>query len=1259
MTRDQIQSVLRQEYNQQRWLQLLREILPGTDVFGQPQPIEIDHQVARRVEQLGRVRLHGGRQLAVLEIEVSDRIDVVRNRVGLRNFIARFIDQERAHGVLAVFLATEADYRFTFAAKESVFADDGTMATKETAPRRYTYVLGPNEPCRTPAERFETLAAKATDATLDDVIEAFSVEKLNKEFFADFCRAFDRVSKDIRKHHPKWPDTEVERESQTLLDRLVFLYFVQRKGWLNRQRDYLFRHFRDLHAGKTGDTYIQQFLRPLFVKLSTEGQQADIAGHDLPFLNGGLFNDEYGDENTDDSSRRRADLLVANDTFAYVFENLLERYNFTIHEDSPTNLEVAIDPEMLGKIFEALVLQIEQSSTGGKSLRHDTGSHYTPRPIVQYLCVAALAGWLENQPPFVGKANARERITKLLAIDASEGIDDEERAIINECLTPEEATVLLDRLATLRACDPAVGSGAFPMGLLRELLNLARLCETRARGQDPVEGERGWLYNTKKRIIERVIYGVDIQERAIEICKLRLWLSLMVDHNLGVDPGNCDSRSFRKALTDLEPLPNLDFKIRRADSLVDKIHGEPVPLGKIHVGSQAQQALNELTSAKREFYAAERAADKRRLRLAIYKATAELAQIELTAARNELGLIPDPANAGKVAELDRGQREIGQVLARIRDVEKQQKAKRISVSGIEQALVDIRDFFDNPAKPTFVWHLDFAEVFFRAEQSRANGSGGLPLTTPDADKERRSLDGFDIVLANPPYVRQELLAAHKPWLQSQYETFHGMADLYVYFYELGVRILRPGGLLSFIVTNKWMKAGYGEPLRRFFSEKAWVRAVVDFGHAKQIFEEADVFPSIIVVQKPVANAPKPKTARLCTIPRAQLRIDDLSLQIAREGVDMDLAQLTPDGWQLESKDVYRLLSKLTKVGIPLPESVKCEPLRGVLTGLNEAYIIESKTKEQLVTADPSCASLIRPNLRGQDFSRWNAVWAGTWMICLESSENRKWPWSDSDEDAEKVFAKTYPALHKHLSQFRNGLIKRQDQGRFWWELRSCAYWSEFRKPKIMFPEITWRPEWCLDTTGTLCNNTAYILPADDLWMLAVANAPVTWWFAWRKALHGKDEALRFIKDFVRTLPVPTPTSAQRTIATNNIRQLIELTTRQQQTQRTLLDWLRADYAIEKPGNKLQAAAELDADTLVSEVERVRGRKQPLTAAGEKRLREEYTRTLVPARALATEMHQLECALSDLVNQAYGLTPEEIDLMWKTAPPRMPIPPPNS
>ena len=370
--------------------------------------------------------------------------------------------------------------------------------------------------------------------------------------------------------------------------------------------------------------------------------------------------------------------------------------------------------------------------------------------------------------------------------------------------------------------------------------------------------------------------------------------------------------------------------------------------------------------------------------------------------------------------------------------------------------------------------------------------------------------GFDVVVGNPPYVRQELLKPYKPYLTSAYVSFHGMADLYVYFYELGLRVLKPGGLLSFIVTNKWMKAGYGEPLRRLLSEKAWIESVVDFGHAKQIFEEADVFPSIIVVRKP-ADISKPSTARLCTIPRQQLRIDDLSRQIEREGTEMDLSQLGRDAWQLEPREVVRLLDKISKNGRPLADYVGTEPLSGIKTGLNEAFLVDSKTRKALLAKDANSSKLLKPYLRGQDFTRWYAAWDGLWMIALESSENHQWPWTLDTSKAETIFEETFPGIFAYLNQYRENLAKRQDQGRFWWELRSCSYWAEFEKPKLMYPEITWRAGWCYDTYGTLCNNTAYILPVRDFWILAVANAPVCWWFSWRRAIHGKDEALRFIK----------------------------------------------------------------------------------------------------------------------------------------------------
>jgi hypothetical protein len=555
------------------------------------------------------------------------------------------------------------------------------------------------------------------------------------------------------------------------------------------------------------------------------------------------------------------------------------------------------------------------------------------------------------------------------------------------------------------------------------------------------------------------------------------------------------------------------------------------------------------------------------------------------------------------------------------------------------------------------WRAAFPEVFRSSRREEAQTDSAAE----DGASSRRLLPsdgggGFDVVVGNPPYVRQELLTPFKPWLEAHYQAFHGMADLYVYFYELGVRVLKPGGLLSFIVTNKWMKAGYGEPLRRFFSEKAWVKSVVDFGHAKQIFAEADVFPSIILVQKPT-EALTPKTARLCTIPRDQLRIDDLSVQIEKEGADLEMSQLSVDSWRLEPRMVDALLRKIREGHATLKEFTGIAPLYGIKTGLNEAFLIDDDCKRKLITEHDGCREVIKPFLRGSDIGRWSSDWAKLWMIVLPSSNDHAWPWADKGEAAEADFQARYSSLHQHFKPMEDRLKKRQDQGRFWWELRSCAYWDAFDKPKLFYQVIQYHPRYALDTTGFLGNDKTYFLPTADLFLLAVLNSPLMWWHNWRTFTHLKDEALSPMAYMVESLPIAEPSPAVREATETAVRRLIEITARQQQTQRTVLDWLRVEYAIEKPSNKLLAVTELDSDGLVAEVKRLRGKQHPLTAAGLQALRAEHTRTLAPARALASEALQLERTLSALVNQAYALTPAEIALLWQTAPPRMPIPAP--
>ena len=1082
MTRDELQSTLQQPYQRDRWGEALRIVLPGTELFTAAQPVATANTQARQVYQLGRIRLAGGRNLAALEIVLDPAVDLVRNRVGLRNLVARFIDQAEYHGVLAVFLTENPAYRFTFAASESVFDDAGNVTRIETAPRRYTYILGPGEACRTPAERFAQLAAKGAGAGLSDVIDAFSVDKLNKEFFADFCRAFQQVTSEIHRHHGAWPDALVEREAQTLLERLLFLYFVQRKGWLNRQRDYLAGHFRQHYTtSPKGTTYLDHFLRPLFVKLSTEGPHADIPGHDLPFLNGGLFNDEYGDEQNDATARRHKEMIVSNETFHFVFENLLERYNFTIHEDSPTNQEVAIDPEMLGKIFESLVLQIEHSGTDGKSLRHDTGSHYTPRPVVQYLCRQAISSWLEAQPPFAGRPASLQPIAELLSLDASDGIDDAESKILTECLTPEEAAQLFDLLFELRACDPAVGSGAFAMGLLRELLNLARLCETRARGRDPVEGDRSWLYESKKRLIERVIYGVDIQERAVEICKLRLWLSLMVDHDLGVAPADCDARSFRRALKALEPLPNLDFKIRRANSLVDHIHGEPVQLSRLASETGAAMPLSKLASAKREFFNAHTAAAKRKLRLDIHEAITDIAKIELTRARTDaagFGLALDEKATRRVAQLDHGLKEIASITAQVRDARKLRAAQQ------DEALERIRAHFEDPQKPTFVWQLDFAEVFHRdppqpaASRGHGQESGQLALNSQPSTISRPG--GFDITVTNPPYVRQELLAQYKDYFQTHYQAFDGTADLYVYFMEGAVRLLRDGGILSIVVSSSFLRATYGEGLRRFLRAHSAVLRIVDFGGLAVFQNAKDTYVCLPLI----AKRPQPPRVEVCKVP--SLAIRDLSSYIADHRFTIPHERLAHDAWSLKSDAEAAVFEKIMRAGQPLGDFVQRKFFRGVTTGLNEAFVINTATRTRLIASQKRSEELIKPLLNGEDIRRWSFSQKDQWLIFTRRGVN-------IDE---------FPAIKEHLAQWREDLTpkntKQAKRGRKpgqykWFEIQDdVAYYDIFDRPKLIYPDIAKGPRFCLDSNGHYLSNTAYCLGSKDLYLLAILNSRLFW-----------------------------------------------------------------------------------------------------------------------------------------------------------------------
>jgi hypothetical protein len=513
--------------------------------------------------------------------------------------------------------------------------------------------------------------------------------------------------------------------------------------------------------------------------------------------------------------------------------------------------------------------------------------------------------------------------------------------------------------------------------------------------------------------------------------------------------------------------------------------------------------------------------------------------------------------------------------------------------------------------------------------------------------------GFDVVIGNPPYVRQEWIKADKPYLQRHYRSFDGVADLYVYFYELGLNVLKPGGRLGFIVTNKWMKAGYGEPLRALYGDAAWVEQVIDFGHAKQIFPDADVFPCILVARKPDAG-PAPEAARACVIPRELLRVEDLSRQVAETGTDVPRTRFGPEPWNLEPPAVEALMAKIRANGVPLKEFAGANLLSGIKTGFNDAYLIDTAAKTRLVMADPKSEPLFKPYLRGQDIDRWQAEWSGLWMIAMKSSGNHAWPWMGKpDAEAEAVFRQTYPALFGHFDQYRNALTNRQDQGEYWWELRACAYWEAFDKPKVMYQQIQFHPSYLFDADMRLANNKVSFITSSDLYLLGVLNSPLMWWHNWRYLPHMKDEALAPVGYMVQEIPIPRPTDDARRRAEALVRRLVELKGGTAAGVRAFLEWLQSEFGIEKVSQKLAALVGLSPDELIAEVKKLLPRKRGLTVAEHQRLKAEHAGHVAPFQSSAREAAALERDLSDLVNAAFGLTPADVQLLWDTAPPRMP------
>ncbi|NLF41898.1 MAG: hypothetical protein GX587_04320 [Bacteroidales bacterium] len=1142
MTQQELKQIFQNPYQRKPWLEVLNNVFSKVDIFAQPQDLFNDVDSVIEGSQIGLIQLTDDKNIAIFEVEVADNISILHNRKGLRDIAAKHIDQGIIHGALVFFYSQcQSEYRFTFIAKHTEFDDEGNLNKIQTHPKRYTYVLG-TPYCGTAVQRISTLAVKnqLSPLVIKDVIEAFSVEALTKEFYSELSNWYFWALQNVKFPDDFEQDEEVRNATSTirLITRLMFVWFLKQKGLIP---DGLFdkEELKKIlnYSDKTGSTFYKAILQNLFfATLNTEmsgdkrkfvNRQYGVQGFyryerffsnkerfleltkDIPFLNGGLF--ENLDKNVGETNEIRIDCFsnkVTNEnrlsvpdylffdgaehadlSRAYGDSNhgntkvrglieILKSYNFTIEENTPYEIEVALDPELLGKVFENLLASYNPETK--TTARKQTGSFYTPREIVNYMVDESIVAYLKSkliedaggiavignpQIELFGNETRKGQLSLEQKINSSNWVSNETELEDNLRLIlayngdenpfdAKDTALLIKAIDNCKILDPACGSGAFPMGVLQKMVHILQkldkdnsqwrelqrqkaIAETEKAYNigDKDERQKRLLdidetfdynasdYGRKLYLIENCIYGVDIQPIAVQIAKLRFFISLVCDQK---DDKNRENLGIR-------PLPNLETKFVAANSLI----GINRSGGVLRI-LEVVEKEKELAEVRHKHFLARTPETKAKYR----KKDEELRHNIATLLKNN---------------------GWGDAVARL--------------------LADWNPYDQN-----------ISAKFFDTEWMF-----GL-------------LQGFDIVIGNPPYVAfQRMEVETKKALQNlKYKTFENTGDIYAIFYERGQQLLRERGILSYITSRQWMQASYGKSLRKFLATDTNPIQLIDFGQAK-IFEGATVFVNILLFEK----AKNKNSLWACLIP-TDYDVEHGNLTAFFASNKQELKKLTENTWAVSNSQ--HINEQIEKIGKPLIKWKELDFFRGITSGLNDAFHIEEPQKNDLINQDPKNAEIIKPLLRGKDIKRYNYDFLN-WYIINTHNGVREFNLPRID------VVKDYPTIYTHLQQWQPQLEERLDKGEHWTNLRNCAFLCEFDKPKIVWIEISDRANYAYDDKGMYLTNSAYFLTckSDNVslkYLLAVLNSKVADFYFSQKTARIAGGRMRYTKQYVEQIPVP-------------------------------------------------------------------------------------------------------------------------------------------
>lgn len=1043
---------LQAAYSREDFLNFVKDLLPNFQVDirkGDKSNLKITNELV----YLGESK---ELKLTVFELIHTSSSDA---RVALSNDGFRILKNHGFSRALIAYRPVEGDdWRFSLLTATLGSDDQGQVTQKFSNPRRFSFFLGPNAKINTPTK---FLINKGSVADFEDLKSRFSLEVVNKEFYKEIAESFTKLvggtrgegrNKKTYESILKLPSVNDHSQisiefAVRLIGRIIFCWFLKEKVGKN-DSTLMPKELLSMDAVSNNQDYYHQVLEPIFFEVLNKPIKSRKDPYStepfslIPYLNGGLFS-PHGDDFFSYSEGKREqyhNTLVIPDEWVRIFFGILETYNFTIDENTSIDEELSIDPEMLGRVFENLLAEINPET--GESARKSTGSYYTPRTIVNYMVDESLLLYLKEQTGI-----QEEKLRAIISYNLSDDLS----YPINE----DEKKELVDAIEKVKILDPACGSGAFPIGALQKIVFILQQIDpdgqiwfqkqiqnTAPEMKRIIEREfayKNFDYLRKLGVIRENIYGIDIQPIATEISRLRCFLTIIVDQRID------DSLENRG----IEPLPNLDFKFVSANSLIG--------LPKI-----SERATQE-------------------------------------------GLFEDLSNIDQLKE--------------VRD-------SYFGSNGLERE--QLKTEFEQIQKKMFKHMLDM--------KLTSNLTHMLSSWEPFSHKSTEWFDsewmfgikdGFDIVIVNPPYVRQEQIS-NKQELKKEFgegnlqNVFSGRGDLYIYFYARAINILKEKGVLAFISSDKFISRGYAEKLRNLLASSVRINSLIDFGEYP-IFA-ATIETCVLVGQK--QNVTREKSEFMFCEILTQNDLVNVVDSIKTKGWSIDQSRLGKDEWILANILEYEIINKLKANSIPLGSYVDNQIFAGIKTGRNNIFVINEKLYQRFLKEDPRNKEILKPWLEGSDIENWGINWGGKYII-----------FSKHGIDITK-----YPSILDYLEQFRHDLEERVTVGQHkWYELQQpqMGIYKYFSSPKIIYQNVSRRYKFAYDDRGFYPDLNILFIPSTDLFLLGIISSSVVQYFA-HIITNTKPGGFLILRTmYVENFPIPDGNIKEKEQVVTLVKKLID------------------------------------------------------------------------------------------------------------------------